>query len=235
MNKSLKRKQIGFRKKESKERGNTCEKRKPNKKSGEELTFFHETLILIVSLLHGNLFFILGEKLVEMINDFSFSKASQLLFMFCVFFRIFQTHLLAAIKYTNKWVFKPLDFVLVFGTSLFEYLLFSNDTIHNNQSNWYYGLLFFFCIFGIIGYALSYFRTKRSFPAHERRKELLLQSANIICVLLVGVINAVCYFFFQRSNTFLVISNLSSSLILIFNVFLSLSLSKDQLRNVIKV
>lgn len=209
--------------------------RKEPTESSVDLNFFHESLFLIVSLLHGSLFFLLCEKILDLINNFSLSKASYLLFLFCVFFRIFQTHLLAAIKYTNKWVFKPLDYILVFGTSLFEYLMFSIDRIQKNQHYWYYSLLFLFCFFGVIGYALSYIRTRKSFSLQEKKKERILQCLNILCIILVGAINAIYYFVFYRKDFAIVISNASSSIVLLINILLSLSLSKDQLRFFIKM
>ena len=75
----------------------------------KQLSFFYEILVLIVSLLHGTLFFSLAEKTIDLINSFTLIGLSYLTFFFAIFLRIFQTHILAAIKYTEKWDFKPLD------------------------------------------------------------------------------------------------------------------------------
>lgn len=57
---------------------------KPTECKSYQDTFpvFRDVLVLIVSLLHGSLFFVLGDKTIDLINNFSFLKLSFLLFRY---------------------------------------------------------------------------------------------------------------------------------------------------------
>ena len=147
---------------------------------------FKDAIILMVSLLHGSLFFTIAGNTIELINAFSYYKLSILLFDYTIFLRVFQTHILAAIKYDRKWDIRPLDYVWLFCTALFEYILFNskdingwNDTIRNY-------VIIGFCIVGIVGYALSYFRTKDQYHEYDRAAEQIIQSTNIMVLAVVG-------------------------------------------------
>ena len=198
-------------------------------------SFFYDMLVLIVSLIHGTFFFVLAERLVNIINDFSVVRLSYLLFYFSLFLRIFQTHILAAVKYTEKWVFRPMDFLLVFSTALFEYLIFYNEEINNCRQEWYYFTIFAFCLFGTIGYLLTYLRTKNDYNGKEKSDELLIQLINIVCVVVVGVLNLFCYLNVWSQLISVSFVNFSSSILLVLNIYLSLRLSKNQLNKIIKV
>ena len=157
--------------------------KKIRRKSKEtKLTFFYEVLVLIVSLLHGTLFFVLAEQAIDLINNFSFWGLSKVVFFFILFLRIFQTHILAAIKYSEKWLFKSMDFILVFLTALFEYILFSSHRILDCGQTWYLLLILIFCIFGISGYGITYLRVRNSYSGNAKRNELRIQIINIICI-----------------------------------------------------
>ena len=192
----------------------------------KQLSFFYEILVLIVSLLHGTLFFSLAEKTIDLINSFTLIGLSYLTFFFAIFLRIFQTHILAAIKYTEKWDFKPLDFILVFSTALFEYVLVSNDRIQSHSNRWYFLLIISFCLFGIIGYSITYRRTRNAYTGKTLVNELRIQGINIICILIVGLLHA-SYFFGLCANMAYI--NFISAFMLIINTFFSLFLSKNEL------
>lgn len=145
----------------------------------------------MVSLLHGSLFFTIAGNTIELINAFTYYKLSILLFDYAIFLRVFQTHILAAIKYDRKWDIRPLDYVWLFCTALFEYILFNskeingwNDTIRNY-------VIIGFCTVGIIGYALSYFRTKDQYHEHDKASEQVIQSTNIMFLAIIGGIHIV--------------------------------------------
>lgn len=191
--------------------------------------FFYEILVLIVSLLHGELFFVLVDRTISLINNYSITDLSLLLFFFTLFFRIFQTHLLAAVKYTEKWSFKPLDFILVFITAAFEYIMFCNDRIIHNPTRWYYYSIFCFCVFGIAGYIITYCRTCSRYSGREKPSEIKLQVINGICVFIIGALHFSLYFGIAPLFINQILVNFASSLILLINIFLSLNMSKAQL------
>lgn len=154
-------------------------------------TVFKDAIILMVSLLHGNLFFIIAGNTIELINHFSCYGLSLLLFDYAIFLRVFQTHILAAIKYDKKWKIQPLDYIWLFCTALFEYILFNsklidgwNDTIRNY-------VIIGFCFIGAIGYFLSYNRTKDQYKEAGRKSELIIQSTNIMVLVIVGGLHIV--------------------------------------------
>lgn len=221
-------------KKKTQKRKKVANYQKSNEKQPtkqQRLNFFYEVLILIVSLLHGTLFFLLAEKVIDLINRFSILNLSYIIFFFSLFFRIFQTHLLAAVKYTEKWTFKPMDFVLVFFTALFEYILFSYEQILANSKQWYFYLILSFCFFGIIGYFTTYMRTRNSYEKDKKNLELRIQTINMICIFVIGVLHLICYLKLYSTVFNPVFVNFVSAIVLLLNIYFSLLLSKEQLRN----
>lgn len=198
-------------------------------------SFFYDMLVLIVSLIHGTFFFVLAEQLLTIINSFSIIALSYLIFYFSLFLRIFQTHILAAVKYTEKWIFRPMDFVLVFCTAIFEYLIFYNEKIINHRQEWYYFTIFTFCLFGAIGYLITYLRTKNDYKGKEKNDEMHIQIINIICVVIVGILNLLCYLEVLSQFLLVPVVNFASSIVLTVNIYLSLKLSKNQIKKIIKV
>ncbi len=197
-------------------------------------SFFYDILILIVYLLHGTLFFVLAEKVVELINYFSVIKLSYLLFFFAIFLRIFQTHILAAVKYTEKWLFRPMDFIMVFLTALFEYILFNNDEILGASSEWHFYTVFAFCSFGIVGYFVTYRRTYKDYEGVDRKSERLIQLINILCIFAVGVLKLLSYLYIFPEYINILLPNFLSAGILVLNIYLSLRLSGRQINKIIK-
>ncbi|MDR0813441.1 MAG: hypothetical protein LBO63_05495 [Oscillospiraceae bacterium] len=195
-----------------------------------KVDFSYEVIILIVSLLHGNLFFLLADKLINLLNKFSFSSLSYLIFFTSVFIRVFQTHILAAIKSSGKWIFKPTDFIYVFFTALFEYLLFSSDKITKIGVNLYFYLIFAYCVFGIFGYLLTYLRSRKSCDAKYLDTEATTQTINIMVVFIVGVLHLGYYFSAFASYVSIDCISYISSFLLLLNVYTSLKLSETQLK-----
>lgn len=214
-----------------------CKEEKDNlqKIEGNTLSFFYDVLVLIVSLLHGTLFFLLADKVIDLINNFTVLGLSFLLFYFSLFLRIFQTHILAAVKYTEKWVFRPMDFIMVFFTALFEYLLINNERIRNSREEWYYYTIFAFCLFGVIGYFITYRRTCKHYDGIEKSAELHIQIINIVCILIVGILNFFNYFHIFSQCITVSCVNFFSSGVLVLNIYLSLRLSKNQIKDLIKI
>ena len=157
-------------------------------------SLFRDTFLLIVSLLHGSLFFVLGDKTINIINAFNIIDLSRLIFFYSLFFRVFQTHLLAAVKYNVKWTLNPLDFIMVFMTSLFEYLLFSHEKIVVAGTDIYNSLIMFFCLFGFIGYIFTYLKTYKNFDSKEQKTERRIQIINIVCIAVVGILHVIYYY-----------------------------------------
>lgn len=210
--------------------------KKIRRKSKEtKLTFFYEVLVLIVSLLHGTLFFVLAEQAIDLINNFSFWGLSKVVFFFILFLRIFQTHILAAIKYSEKWLFKSMDFILVFLTALFEYILFSSHRILDCGQTWYLLLILIFCIFGISGYGITYLRVRNSYSGNAKRNELRIQIINIICIFIIGILYLLCYFKLMTGILKLTYVNFISAIILLINMYFSLQLSKEELRKFLHI
>lgn len=203
--------------------------------TGNTLSFFYDILVLIVSLLHGTLFFVLADRMIELINNFSVLDLSFLLFFYSLFLRIFQTHILAAVKYTEKWVFRPMDFIMVFSTALFEYLLINNEQIRNSKEEWYYYTIFAFCLFGIIGYFITYRRTCKNYNGIEKSLEMYIQIINIVCILIVGILNSFNYFHLFTQCITVSFVNFFSAGVLVINIYLSLRLSKNQIKDLIKI
>ncbi|MCM1233189.1 MAG: hypothetical protein NC489_23980 [Ruminococcus flavefaciens] len=205
------------------------------KLEGNTLSFFYDVIVLMVSLLHGTLFFLLADRMIELINNFTVLELSFLVFFFSLFLRIFQTHILAAVKYTEKWVFRPMDFVMVFFTAFFEYLLINNKRITNRREEWYYYVIFAFCLFGVIGYIITYRRTYKQYNGIEKSAELHIQIINIVCIIVVGILNLFNYFHIFPKYITVPFVNFFPSGVLLFNIYLSLRLSKEQIKDLIKI
>lgn len=78
---------------------------------------FKTIFLLIISLLYGTLFFFLCENTINIVQQYSKVELSILCLQIAMYFRIIQTHLLAAIKYSKNWRIKSFDFLLIFLTA----------------------------------------------------------------------------------------------------------------------
>ena len=143
-----------------------------------------------------------------------------------MFFRIIQTHLLAAIKYPRMWKIKPFDYILVFLTAFFEYILLSYKNFDFDNEIFISILLILFSVYGIIGYALTYLSIKKGLTNNkELRKERKIHIINItvlIIILTFYLIN-----FHKEINAFVHI-NYITSILLIVSIFLSMKLSSHK-------
>lgn len=199
-------------------------------KKEESPSIYREAFLLIVSLLHGSIFFILADKVIPIIKDFSLLKLSFLLFFFSLFFRIFQTHSLAAISYAGKWKFHPFDFMLVFVTALFEYVLFSLDESTLSKEPIYFHLVCGFALFGIVGYFFTYLKARgKQFP-DEQKGEFYIQAINMSCLSVMGVLQELVFDnVIPKEPCYISCVNIVSSLILFANIWSSVHLSKNHL------
>lgn len=187
---------------------------------------FKALFLLIISLLHGNLFIALSDRLVSNLPIMTLDQVATFILCYALFFRVLQTQLLAALKYDTAWLFRPFDFLLVFITALFEYIVFVHDRLPWFTSLHLAGLLVGFALFGILGYATTLVRVRRSLRDSERRRETLIQMINIGVLIVIGVGYASAVATQRDSMTAL---NLVASVLLVLNVYSSLLLSPASL------
>lgn len=189
---------------------------------------FKSVFIVIATLLQSSIFLLLCDHCIDLINDFSVMKLSYFILHFCVFIRIIQTHLLAAIKYSETWTLFPLDFVLVFLTAMFEYVLIKSDAItQGTQDQKTSVLIMGFCIYGIIGYGITLSRIVHSSDSSTRKRECTLQGWNIAILVFIFILHSIVWIS-SFSFPFLLVNFLTSILVGI-NVYLSMSLSMYKL------
>jgi hypothetical protein len=196
--------------------------RRPIRNEGD----FRAIFLLIVSLLHGTLFFILGERLIDLLNDYSLEHLSLQVLFFSLFFRILQTHLLAALKYDSAWQIKPYDFVFIFFTALMEYLAFMHESVAPSRDWFLRTVLVIFATFGVVGYSLTYASTRNAIAdLNDRRRERIVQGTNITVVALMGALCLVDLLW-RPFPAFFVIVNFVVSAALWLNLWISIRLSK---------
>lgn len=109
---------------------------------------FKTIILLMVSLLHGSLFIILCDQTLTLIRFPRTVSVAALVMNYAIFLRVFQTHLLAAIKYDSRWKIRPFDFVYVFVTALFEYLLFMHPEASAPDSEFRWAMVVGFSVLG---------------------------------------------------------------------------------------
>jgi len=113
---------------------------------------FKNLFLLLVSLLHGNIFIALVEhSLVLSDKERTGVFWTTGFFNLSIFFRIIQSQIAAATKYAQQWRVGAFDFVVVFLTAMFEYALFTYDRFEwasPETRKWMIGV---FAAFGIVG------------------------------------------------------------------------------------
>lgn len=126
---------------------------------------------------------------------------------------------MAALKYEGGWKLKTFDFIVIFFTAGFEYFLF--DFLERLSNSYKYVYLYFilFALFGIFGYIFTY----KSTLALEDPKEKTTQTINIVVLLVISSISLIV--FFSESEMSQIIANVIISILLLINVYTSLSLS----------
>lgn len=148
---------------------------------------FKTLYLLILSLLHGNIFFALTESmLIASEKGADATYWSLVVFNYVIFFRILQSQLMAALKYDSRWTLGVFDYLVVFLTCLFEYVLFTRVRFSWGGEDFFLRLILGFAAFGAFGYLLTYLRTSGRLPKRIRRVELVLQSTNVLVLVVVG-------------------------------------------------
>lgn len=140
---------------------------------------FRSLFLLIVSLLHGNIFIALTERVISQVgapNGGIFWTTTVLYYV--LFFRILQSQLAAAMKYDSAWRVSPFDFVVVFLTAIFEYVLFTHDRFAWASDTFRLQLLLAFSFFGAASYLFTYMRTRGEMGRAERTSERIIQILN---------------------------------------------------------
>lgn len=170
---------------------------------------------MLISIIHGSLFFIFLDKMKEIVDSgISFYYFSILLFSFCMFIRVLQSQVLAAIRYEELWNVKTLDIFIIFIIAGFEYFM-----LHFiSKSAWTYSILLItFALIGILGYIITFFSIKK-----RNSIEAYIQGLNIFILLVIAAISVLGIL----SNTTLSysIAYLFNSFFLIVNIYFSIKL-----------
>lgn len=182
---------------------------------------FKTLYLLILSLLHGNIFFALTESmLIASEKGTDAAYWSLVVFNYVIFFRILQSQLMAALKYDSRWTLGVFDYLVVFLTCLFEYVLFTRVRFSWGGDDFFLRLILGFAAFGAFGYLLTYLRTRRRLPKRIRRVELVLQSTNILVLVVVGGLALSRILGWSRLT--LPVFHYASALLLLFNVYVSM-------------
>ena len=183
---------------------------------------FKELFILIISILHGQIFFLISEKATNLMGNFSIKELSLVILFYSMFFRVFQTHILAALRYQLKWNVKVFEFILVFLTALFEVFLVRSSMLKSAYP--FHILLIIFSLFGIFGYFLSYKQYSKVNNKYLLAFEKKLQTINILILLFILLLSVSSMllqnFYFSIGVNFL------TGILLLINIYFSLSISK---------
>lgn len=169
---------------------------------------FKEVYLFILSIVHGGLFFILLEHLNKILyKGVNHKNIALTLFLFTLFLRIFQSQLLAALKY-RSWRLYFIDLFVVFTIATLEHqiILFSSN---NDVSNFVF-LVRAMAVLGILGYLYTYIKIKK----YSSGREGILHSINIfviLFILLLSFINAEDMHIFYYLSTILLVVNMHTS------------------------
>ena len=144
---------------------------------------FRGLFFLLVSLLHGSLFFSLVDNLLTR-GEFTQPLFWTTAFLnLSVFFRVLQSQLAAALKYDRYWKLKPFDFASVFLAVLLEYLLFCHDKYPWGRGQFRPTLLTIFCMFGVLSYIGSLSRVKKQLSTEDLSAEMKIQILNVVAMI----------------------------------------------------
>lgn len=179
---------------------------------------FKEIYLLILSLLQGSLFFVLMDSINIFEKNIDVYTISFNILACIIFFRIFQSQMLAALKYDEKWNFKALDFIVVFIFAMFEYYLFDFIDRTTNLRKVY----LFIIVFALMG-AAGYWYTLKSLKKKHQPKEKALQTLNITIALMIAFFAVVGYLI--DCCILHIIINIIIILILMLNIYKSFSMS----------
>lgn len=162
-----------------------------NKMRPPLLEEYKSLFLMLLSLLHGVLFFKVADQLVELDYRVDFVESiAWILLCLVVFFRIFQSQVVAALKYDGQWRLKALDFVAVFVVILVEYLLFSSAIIAWLPLRGELLLLSLLSALGVAGYLVTFLRIRSDLNGPRVRRERRIQAINISFSLLISLVSA---------------------------------------------
>lgn len=185
---------------------------------------FRSLFLLIVSLLHGNIFIALTERVTSQVEPSSgWMFWTTTVFYYVLFFRIIQSQLAAAMKYDSAWRVSPFDYLVVFLTAIFEYVLFTHDRFQWASDLFRLRLLLGFSLFGAASYVFTYLRTRDEVGTLERVSERHIQSLNAGFMLASGAL--VCAAMVRPDLLGMVALNLALTTLLLCNIYVSMSLT----------
>ena len=160
------------------------------------LSYYKSLFLLIISLMHGTLFFTVLERLtITAPWELGLGDILTHLLYAVVYLRVFQSQVSAAIKYDRLWQFSLSDFILVFGAVSFEYLLFNSRKVYWIGSDGELILILVFAIFASVSYLMSYLRVRSGLNTKTKRSEMRIQISNVAAMVLVGTIALTLYAF----------------------------------------
>jgi len=198
----------------------------------EQLTQNWVTIILaVLSIIQGLAFNNLVIQFPDIYQDWRVSHDLRVVIHFLLSFvlllRIFQTYLTAALDY-NPWVPNFFDIFIIFVVGALEYFLFSTLKVSAAFGIvQFHSRLSIIALFGIIGYLLAILRIQETLFPHYRDyvREVRLQIANILGVVVVLAVSLVIIFFPKMSGRKQILLATVSIVALISNVLLSLRMT----------
>lgn len=185
---------------------------------------FKTIFLLIISLLYGTLFFFLCENTINIVQQYSKVELSILCLQIAMYFRIIQTHLLAAIKYSKSWRIKSFDFLLIFLTAFFEYILIHISELSSDLLTSTPIAILIFAIYGIIGYIISLQRVmQRISDKTIKIVEIKIQGINIFVLLVIATMYIAVML---GRHVFFVPANFITAILLFINIYTSMHYSQ---------
>lgn len=185
---------------------------------------FQNVFLLLLSLLHGTVFFALTEQVMRQVDDSDpWPFWSTTLLNYIIFFRVIQSQLAAATKYGDTWRLGTFDYVAVFLAALFEYVLFTHHSHPWSSEDFRLWMIFGFAVFGVASYGLTYLRTHADLPESVLHDERIIQTLNIGFMIGCGL-TALAGLTWP-SQTSSVVINVLVSIILLVNIFASMRLT----------
>ena len=189
-----------------------------------------DIVLTVVSIIQGLAFNDLVVRLPAIydytVQNNNYQLIASFVFSFVVLIRLFQTYVTAALDY-DEWSVSFFDIFLIFIIGAVEYFVFSALIVDNFDIRDFNRRISIISILGIIGYLGAILRLKEElFPSYfDYRKEIHLQSVNIIGVILVQMSSTFVIFSAQKADWVYALNSLISSIILSFNIYYSLKMT----------
>ena len=190
---------------------------------------FENIVLLLLSVLHGSLYLELCSNTLNLIKKHDIMSISIIVLQYAVYFRVFQSYILAAIDYKDKWDIKPFDYLIIFLTILPEYFFLKVFEITSYIIPFTCIVLVVFSIAGVATYINAYRKVKgRIRNRIKRRKERKIQMINAtsLCVVSTLYITVlIIYYSDYHALPYFTGCNFVTSGILLSNIFTSINLS----------